>query len=313
MRTLARTLVFLTFLGCGTTQDGASDASVTDTASLPSDAAASDGAVTDAAIPTLPTTLGTTERPAMVVRPNTVPESAPLIVLLHGYTSSAAAQDVYLGVSRVARTMGVFVLLPNGTVDGDGSPFWNATPACCDFGNTGVDDVGYLRDLVHEAVDRLPIDPTRVYFIGHSNGGFMSYRMACEMSDEIAAIVVLAGSDYASATACVPTAPVSVFHMHGTDDDTILYAGQTGGYPGAVEVTERWAAHADCNADPVTLDGALDWISSIDGAETDVIRYDGCATGFNVQLNRINGAGHVPFFAAGAMEGIVGWLTEHHR
>lgn len=310
MRPLARTLVFLTFTACGGSSDASPDASAADAGPLPDLATIGDSAITDAAIPT---TLGTTDRPAMVVRPNQWNGPAPLIVLLHGYTSSAAIEDVYLGVSRVARTMGVFVLLPNGTVDADGNPFWNATPACCDFGHTDVDDVGYLRDLVHEATSRLPIDPARVYFFGHSNGGFMSYRMACEMSDEVAAIAVLAGSDFEDATACVPTAPVSLFHMHGTDDDSILYAGQPGGYPGAESVVARWAAYAHCNEEPVTLPATLDLVSAIDGAETDVIHYDGCDTGFDVQLNRMNGAGHVPYFAAGAMDGIVAWLTAHHR
>ena len=59
-----------------------------------------------------------------------------------------------------------------------------------------MDDVGYLRALVREALEVRPIDPDRVYVFGHSNGGFMSYRLASELADEVAAIAVLAGSSH---------------------------------------------------------------------------------------------------------------------
>ena len=188
----------------------------------------------DAGSSTLPATLGPADRPARLIAP---PEhdgvtELPIVFLLHGYGASATVQDAYFMASAEARRSGYYLVLPDGTMDASGRRFWNATPACCDFAPTGVDDVAYLTGLLDEAVAALPIDEDRVYFIGHSNGGFMSYRMACELSDRIAAIVSLAGSDFIGDMDCVPTQPVSVLQVHGDMDETIGYAG-TAGYPSA--------------------------------------------------------------------------------
>ncbi|MBK8169412.1 MAG: hypothetical protein IPK60_03595 [Sandaracinaceae bacterium] len=285
------------------------------------------GARADAAIPDLgvdrdagrsdggqrSTLLGTTERPTRIIAPPVTSGPAPLIVLLHGYGASGASQDVYLGVSRAAAARGAYVLVPDGTVDSSGKQFWNATPACCDFGATNVDDVGYLRDLVHQAMERFEIDPARVYFMGHSNGGFMSYRIACEMSGEVAAIFVLAGSDYSNASDCVPTAPVSVMHLHGTSDETIGYAGVPGGFPGAEAAVARWAGYASCDPGLVSSGAAIDIVPSVAGAETEVFHFEGCTPGFDVQLNRMNGASHIPIFNSTMMGDVLDWLIAHRR
>lgn len=240
------------------------------------------------------TELGPDERRANLVAPDDVAAPAPLLLLLHGYTSTAAAQDAYLGVTEQAASRGLYVLLPDGTRNGQGERFWDATPACCNFTGTPVDDVGYLRDLVHQAIEEHTIDPNRVYVFGHSNGGFMAYRLACELADEIAAIAVLAGSDLITDDACEPSRPVSVLHLHGTDDGVIAYnGGRTyAPYPGAVEVVARWARRASCD-EPV-VGKALDLDVGLDGAETQVTAYEGCDDGIAVQLDTIEGGRHLP-------------------
>lgn len=299
MRFCVYTCGLLILAGCSGGNDDVVDAG-----------AGTDTTVRDAGVST---TLGTAERPARIVAPDSPSNSSPLIVLLHGYTSSAAAEDLYLGLSRQARTRGVYVLLPNGTVDSSGNPFWNATPACCNFNGSTVDDVAYLRDLVHEAEANFPIDPARVYFVGHSNGGFMSYRMACEMANEVAAIGVLAGSDFATDSDCVPSRAVSVIHFHGTADDSILYdGGGPSAYPGAEDVTARWAARASCTGTLAAIGAPIDVIPALAGAETDVLHYDGCPAGIDIQLDRMNGAGHVPVFSTTAWGDVIDWLTAHH-
>ncbi|MBL9037642.1 MAG: hypothetical protein JNG84_03905, partial [Archangium sp.] len=70
------------------------------------------------------------------------------------------------------------VVLPDGLVDSLGYRFWNATPACCNLENQAVDDVAYLTSVLDAVEAEVRIDPARVYFTGHSNGGFMSFRMA---------------------------------------------------------------------------------------------------------------------------------------
>lgn len=282
------------------------------------DAAPSDTSTT--VLSTVPVATGSTElgpddRRANLVAPDDVAAPAPLLVLLHGYTGTAATQDGYLGVTEQAASRGLYVLLPDGTPNAQDDRFWDATPACCNFAGPPVDDVGYLRDLVHEAIEERPIDPNRVYVLGHSNGGFMAYRLACELADEIAAIAVLAGSDLPTDDGCEPSRPVSVLHLHGTDDAVIGYDGgrTVAPYPGAVEVVGRWAARAGCDAEPV-VGAPLDLDVGLEGAETVVTAYEGCTAGIDVQLDTIEGGRHVPRLDKDAVGiDVLDWLLDHAR
>ena len=98
-------------------------------------------------------------------------------------------------------------------------------PACCDFFNSNVDDSGYLRDLIEIIQANYNIDEFSIHFTGISNGGFMSYRMACEHADLIASIAPLAGTTFIDPSDCSPSEPVHVLHLHGTADSTIDFDG----------------------------------------------------------------------------------------
>ena len=119
----------------------------------------------------------------------------------------------------LAEARGFLYCYPDGTIDRWGNRFWNATDACCDFGNTGVDDAGYLRALIEEIARRFAVDRKRIYLVGHSNGGFMAYRMACQSADLIAGIASLAGTTFLDPSRCAPSEPVNILHIHGTADD----------------------------------------------------------------------------------------------
>lgn len=265
-------------------------------------------------------TVGPSDRPARVVLPydHDGTTERPLIVLLHGYGANARIQDSFFGLSARTRVRGIYLLLPDGTEDAGGSQFWNATDACCDFGPSGVDDVAYLAGLLDEVESTLPIDTTRIYFVGHSNGGFMSYRMACEAGARIAAIAPLAGSDFSDAMRCVPTDAPSVLHMHGTADPTIPFAGGSIGtatFPGAEAVAARWAERAGCDTTMAADGTPLDLVSSAAGDETDVTNYTvGCTEGRTVTLWTMNGQAHIPGVRRPDFaDAIIDWLLEHHR
>ena len=259
-------------------------------------------------------TIGPTDRPARIALPaaHDGVTPLPLLVFLHGYTANAALNDGFLGISRAARTRGLYVVLPDGTIDSGGDRFWNATDYCCNFDGSTVDDVAYLTGLVDTAIATVPVDETRVYFMGHSNGGFMSYRMACELSERIAAIAPLAGADFLDPTRCVPATPVSVLHWHGTLDDTIRYGGAAG-HPGAQACAERWAGIAGC--DPTgTTGAALDVSDRVAGDETVVTSWStGCAPGVDVSLWRMEGESHLPDLGRDAAGRVLDWLLTHHR
>ena len=230
----------------------------------------------------------------------------PLVILLHGYGATGPVQDAYFGVGDRVDTLGFALLTPDGTMDGGGSRFWNATDACCDFEGSNVDDVAYLDGLVDEVQEMLPVD--RVYFLGHSNGGFMSYRMACESSERVTAIASLAGATFLDESDCAASEGVDVLQIHGTNDTTILYDG-TPYYPGAEETVQRWADRSGCAAPPTEI-GTADLDGFVDGAETVMLRYaDGC--GADAELWRMDASGHIPAVNDAFADGVLGWLLAH--
>ena len=96
---------------------------------------------------------------------------APLVVMLHGYGSSGPEHAQGLGLQQLSDDASFVLAMPDGLVDSNGRRFWNATDACCDFDGVGVDDVAYVRWILDDVASRMPIDPARVYVVGHSNGG----------------------------------------------------------------------------------------------------------------------------------------------
>ncbi len=259
-----------------------------------------------------PTMLGTADRPVDLKIPTNLDESQtyPLVMVLHGYGASGFVQQAYFGAGPLATSSTAFVISPDGTVDSSGKQFWNADPACCDFGGTGVDDVGYLGTILDDALaSDWPIDPDRVFVIGHSNGGFMSYRMACERADIIAAIAPLAGLASSQAAMCTPERPVNVLHMHGTADGTVPF---TSGPTGAEASTTQWAQKNGC-ATTRTAGADLDLEKNLAGAETHTASSDGCPAGGTVELWSIEGAGHVPVWNPTFTETWFDWFQAHAR
>jgi polyhydroxybutyrate depolymerase len=244
-------------------------------------------------------------RPATVVLPEIGADPVPLVLVLHGYTSSPEAIDHWFGVTETAPESGVIAVLPAGSEDLAGDSFWNADPAqCCNYDRLPVDDVGYLVGLVDEAAARWPVDPERVYVLGHSNGGFMAHALACQRADRIRGAVSVAGSLPLAGGDCRPSRPVAVLQVHGTADDRIPYPGSPDEYPGAVEVVDRWAFLDGC-ATPVTVDP----IAPIaDDLATTVLRAPDCAAGGAAELWSIDGATHLPPFNDDFLSRAFQWL-----
>ncbi|MFT4519140.1 MAG: polyhydroxybutyrate depolymerase [Halioglobus sp.] len=261
-------------------------------------------------------------RPAQVIIPadyNTETRY-PLVILLHGFGANGPVQSLYLGLNSRVDTQQFVLVTPNGTINEFGSRYWNATPACCAGPNEEdqIDDVGYVRGLIEQAAATYSIDTTRVGLIGHSNGGFMSLRMACEASDLVTSVVSLAGSTWEDAGSCIPAEyPVSVLAMHGDADETIPYDGNASAgfvFPGALETIARFAGLAGCDTDNPSMPENIDVDASIDGAETEILRYSGCTPGVDAQLWTMVGSPHIPFpWVAQGIDTVVDWMTGHSR
>lgn len=237
----------------------------------------------------------------------------PLVLILHGYSVSGLLQQAYLGLGELALDGHAFVLAPDGVEDSQGNKAWNSGGACC--GDRAADDVAYLGGLIDDVSAAWPVDPARVYVIGHSNGHFMAYRMACERADVISAIVGLAGAMISTdGSGCTPSQPVSSLHIHGTADETIGYDGGTieGTYPGAIASVELWADKAGCAATR-TAGEPIDLVRDLAGAETQVEAHDACPAGLGVELWTIVAGSHIPNLVDGSGDRMFAWLQAHAR
>jgi len=222
--------------------------------------------------------------------------SVPLVVLLHGYGSTGAQQESYMKFESVAEKNKFILVYPDGTIDSIGRRFWNATDACCSFFSV-VDDDAYLLSILKEMESIYSIDTKRIYFVGHSNGGFMSYRMACRHPDRIAAIASLAGASFFKPTDCGATNSVSVLQVHGTKDETILYEGGQilgNSYPSAFASASQWATVNQCTQNAVTRTTKLDLEGNIAGDETSIKAWTNCQNSSEVELWTVENATHIP-------------------
>lgn len=243
---------------------------------------------------------------------------APLIILLHGYGANAGAeQNAYMKFSILANDYGFLFIAPNGQKEAQGNQswFWNASDACCNFRGSQVSDVDYLMTLINNIKSQYSVDNNRVYLIGHSNGGFMSYRTAYENSGSIAAIASLTGAG-ATLAGPAPENPVHVLHIHGTDDGAIAYKGgelQGNSYPGAVETVERWAEYNGCDTQGSEV-AHLDLDRRLPGLDSIVVRYDkGCRAGGSSELWTITDGAHIPALSDSFSTTVVEWLMAHPK
>ena len=254
------------------------------------------------------------DRPYNVFVPSTynAATAAPLVILLHGYGASGLIQELYFRLQPEAEARGFLYVHPDGTPNALGNLAWNATDACCQDVVT-VDDSAYLTSIINEVSATYNVDQTRIFLVGHSNGGFMSYRMACDHADRIAAIVSLAGATFLDTAQCAPSEPVNVLQIHGTDDRTIQYDGGStplGTYPAAETTVSTWSAYNGCATGTESL-GELDLAFNIDGVETTLEAFTGCPVDGAVELWTIEGGPHIPGLQPSFAADIIDWLYAH--
>jgi polyhydroxybutyrate depolymerase len=244
---------------------------------------------------------------------------APLLLMLHGFGAGALSFELYLKMINIADAHGFFYVAPEGTVDAKGRRFWNADDACCDEFHTGVDDVKYLTDLVKEVQSVYSIDPKRIYVLGHSNGGFMANRLACDRAEVFAAVVSFAGAVWSDASKCNPSAPVGFLQIHGTADADVLYAGDVGtppisaSYPGAEQTVATWGMKNGCAEALVDTGTKTHVDADMKTNETSVLRHEGCKQNGSAELWKVDGGPHIFAFAPEALEATWKFLSDHAK
>ncbi len=240
----------------------------------------------------------------------------PLVVELHGYTYTGATIDAYFKLAAYADDGGYLIAYPDGLVDSFGFHFWNATDACCNVDHDPVDDVAYLGAVIDDMSARYHVDPRRIFLVGHSNGAFMSHRLACDLAPRIAAIVSVAGATWMDASKCAPSEPVSILDIHGDSDAVINYNGglnPTGAYPSEAVTTQTWAQKNGCTGGMNTSAAPIDLDTGLAGAETGVMSYDGCPASGAVELWTIHGGSHFPAFPPSFAQTAYAFLMAHPK
>ena len=146
---------------------------------------------------------------------------APLILAFHSRTTNAKELLRSTSILEFVNDMGFVLATINGAVHEFSS--WNAGTCCTPATDFKEDDVELSSLIIDSLSSTYSIDPNRIWAIGHSNGGMMAYRLACDLSDKISGVAIVGGA--LMDDSCTPEKPVSIMHIHGDLDETIPFTG----------------------------------------------------------------------------------------
>ena len=242
--------------------------------------------------------IGPSSRKAILELPggHNVSHKLPLVVALHGYTSSGLGVSGFFDLIDSVHENGHLLLRPDGTISATGQRFWNATDACCNIWGQEVDDVSWLTSLINEAITYHGADPEGIIIVGYSNGGFMAHRMACERGDMLRSIISLAGATHYDFNDCPNTGYPNVLQIHGTSDSVIFYDGGAilgDNYPAASQTVFSWANRSGCDLTYTEIN-QLDLISPRGVNDTNEYEHLNCSSGNRVSLWEIPNGSHYP-------------------
>lgn len=240
---------------------------------------------------------GDRDRMALVHVPASISAGVPqpLVMALHGGGGGAIfqADDGNYGLISKSEAAGFIAVFPNGISQTRNGMLatWNAGNCCARARDENVDDVGFLRALVADVGRRTRIDAKRVYAIGMSNGGMMSYRLACEAGDVFRGIMSVAGTD--NTQSCAAKVPVPVLHVHAQDDPLVLFNGGASDksrlgdlatdFVSVPETISMWVKHNHASSTPKR-------VLEVAGAHCDL--HEGGAGGAPVELCVTDNGGH---------------------
>jgi polyhydroxybutyrate depolymerase len=212
----------------------------------------------------------------------------PVVIVLHGGGGSSSGAARQSGMSVKADKENFLAVYPDGSgVARSRLLTWNSGNCCGYAMKSGVDDIAFIRAMLDRLQRDYAVDAKRVYVTGISNGAMMAYRVACEMSDRIAAIAPVAGAQNID---CPRAGPLSVMIIHGAKDQNVLLDGGEPTKRFGPPRTDRsvayaasfWAAQNRCADRPQQqLTATL---------RTDV--YTGCKGGTGISVYIVENGGH---------------------
>ena len=218
-----------------------------------------------------------------VNKPSSCTANCPVVIDMHGFTSSAGAEKLFSGQQQSGDANGYIVVYPTGTLTS-----WNAGTSiygtCCGTASlTGVNDVGFLKAMIAKIKTNYPmIDPKRIYATGISNGCAMAQRLAAEASDIIAGVAC--SSHYLLTTATSLKRPINMTEIHGLSDILVSY-NRSFINTGAQDNFKRWAKMNGCTGLPTKTAVTVN---------SHVEEYSNCSSGVKVKLYTLK-SGHVTY------------------
>ncbi len=222
----------------------------------------------------------------------------PVVLALHGAFSTARKFERESGLSRLADREGFLVVYPQGIGLGDLFRHWNSGHCCGKARKMNLDDVGFALAAVDDVARRNPVERSRLYVVGHSNGGMLAYRIAAERSEVVAAVAAVSATiggvpaaNEPEWTVPRPKHPVPVLALHGRADEHVPYEGgraeKSRGKSSTISVTRSvglWVDANGCNPDPR--------IEMMNGGSVERQSWSGCGDDAQVVLYSLEGWGH---------------------
>jgi polyhydroxybutyrate depolymerase len=224
--------------------------------------------------------------------PPDLADNAPLVFVMHGYSGDAYSIKDYTQMNNIASQNGFAVCYPRGTRDNWGNRFWNVGYEFHEGIN--VDDVGFISELAAYLQTTHNLNPANTFATGMSNGGDMSFFLACEVPSVFRAVAPVCGTvmqnNFEFCTQAIP-----VLAINGTEDDITWYSGDPGNesgwgaYPGIPEIIDHFVGLNQCtNLYQETLEDS----NPHDGSIVEFDRYYNGPNDNEVWLYRVVGGGH---------------------
>ena len=177
-------------------------------------------------------------------------ESVPILFAFHGYGSSATRHLNYTNYFQLADSDNFIVIYPQGATTATLSSHWNVGGWTS---KSTINDLNFVDTIIRLVKDKIEIDDTRIYSSGMSNGGYMGYHLACNLSSKFAAIASVTGSmTNGTYEDCNPIHPTPILQIHGLLDFVVPYDGNAGS-KSIPDVINYWVNYNSCGDDPDTI------------------------------------------------------------
>jgi len=229
--------------------------------------------------------MGLIQREYLTVAPQDIQptEKLPIVLALHGLGVDRRAMLSAAGWRQAVAQDRFLAVFPQGVANS-----WNVGPCCPPASLLGIDDLGFLDQVVAQVSAGPNADLQRIYLTGFSNGAIMAYYTACSRPGVYQAVAPIAGSNL---TGCKPQQPISLFHQHADPDPVVPFNGKptvaqilsSATFPSVPISVAAWAAADGCPALPTVR-------TELGGVERSI--WEPCGSGTRVELVRVPGLGH---------------------